>query len=130
MNFNEREIRKLPAKDKAYRVYDTNGNIPGLHVQVSAAGNKAYCLAYSSPTETGSNGKGKMLDGQPLEGFDYEFRSYQLIPYEPRRYHFKRAYHRSATTTPSNQKSDVVNTRLLGDASKPSCRQSQEIITK
>ena len=78
----------------------------------------------------GSNGKGKMLDGQPLEGFDYEFRSYQLIPYEPRRYHFKRAYHRSATTTPSNQKSDVVNTRLLGDASKPSCRQSQEIITK
>ncbi len=40
----------------------------------------------------GSNGKGKMLDGQPLEGFDYDFRSYQLIPYVPRAYHFKRQY--------------------------------------
>ncbi len=40
----------------------------------------------------GSNGKGKMLDGQPLEGFDYEFRSYQLQHYIPRAYHFKRGY--------------------------------------
>ena len=45
----------------------------------------------------GSNGKGKMQDGQPLEGYDYWFRSYMLIPYEPRRYHFKRRYTRKAT---------------------------------
>lgn len=75
----------------------------------------------------GSNGKGKMLDGQPLEGFDYEFRSYQLIAYEPRRYHFKRAYHRSALSNPSVQKLEAQNTRILTDASKPSCWQSQEI---
>lgn len=40
----------------------------------------------------GSNGKGKMLDGQPLDGYDYEFRSYQLTAYIPRAYHFKRKY--------------------------------------
>lgn len=41
----------------------------------------------------GSNGKGKMLDGQPLEGYRlYEFRSYQLVTYVPRAYHFKRQY--------------------------------------
>ena len=40
----------------------------------------------------GSNGKGKMLDGQPLDGFNYWFRSYQLIPYIPRTYHYKRGY--------------------------------------
>ncbi len=40
----------------------------------------------------GSNGKGKMLDGQPLDGYDYWFRSYQLLPYIPRAYHFKRKY--------------------------------------
>lgn len=52
----------------------------------------------------GSNGKGKMKDGQPLEGYRlYEFRSYQLKPYEPRTYHFKRQYrHRqSSSITPT-----------------------------
>lgn len=78
----------------------------------------------------GSNGKGKMLDGQPLNGFDYEFRSYQLIPYEPRRYHFKRQYNRSKLSNPSNQKPDVINTEILSDASKTACWQSQEIIGK
>ena len=35
----------------------------------------------------GSNGKGECRDGQPLEGYLlYEFRSYQLLPYEPRKY--------------------------------------------
>lgn len=47
----------------------------------------------------GSNGKGKMLDGQPLNGFDYEFRSYQLIAYIPRTYHFKRSYRMSKGDT-------------------------------
>lgn len=78
----------------------------------------------------GSNGKGKMLDGQPLDGFDYEFRSYQLVPYIPRRYHYIRPNHRSALSNPSNQNPDVVNTRLLSDASKLSYQQSQEIIGK
>lgn len=48
----------------------------------------------------GSNGKGNLRDGQPLEGFRlYEFRSYQLKPYLPRNYHFKRHYtkHKSST---------------------------------
>ena len=52
----------------------------------------------------GSNGKGKMLDGQPLNGFGYEFRSYQLIPYVPRNYHFKRGY------TMSKQDSRLTST--------------------
>jgi len=78
----------------------------------------------------GSNGKGKMLDGQPLNGFDYWFRSYQLIPYEPRRYHFIRPYHRSNGGKPSNQNPEFQSRKTLSAASKPSCRQSQEIIGK
>jgi len=48
----------------------------------------------------GSNGKGNMKDGQPLEGFRlYKFRSYQLKPYSPRKYHFKRVYRRRQSPT-------------------------------
>ena len=57
----------------------------------------------------GSNAKGDHFatNGQPLDGFsEYKFRSYQLIPYVPRRYHFKRQYTRksvSGINKPSNQ---------------------------
>ena len=66
----------------------------------------------------GSNGKGKMKDGQPLEGFNiYEFRSYQLKPYLPRAYHHKRRYRRrqplTTQTTTSNH-----------------CELSQEFVSK
>ena len=41
------------------------------------------CMKYT----LGSNGKGKLKDGQPLEGFRlYQFRSFQLEPYIPRKY--------------------------------------------
>ena len=55
---------------------------------------------------------------------------YKLIPYEPRRYHFKRQYHRSKLSNPSNPNPEFVNTKILSDASKMACRQSQEIIGK
>lgn len=43
----------------------------------------------------GSNGRGNTKDGQPLDGIQhYTFRSYQLKPYIPRKYHFKRKYTR------------------------------------
>ena len=43
----------------------------------------------------GSNGKGEARDGQPLDGIQfYEFRSYMLLAYKPRYYHFKRQYRR------------------------------------
>lgn len=52
----------------------------------------------------GSNGKGKMKDGQPLEGFRlYEFRSYQLQPYLARNYHFKRVYKRKQSSSITKQ---------------------------
>lgn len=73
----------------------------------------------------GSNGKGKMLDGQPLEGYRlYEFRSYQLIPYVPRAYHFIRPYHKketnfvTGTNSPSTQKLAVESPTGL----KPTAR--------
>lgn len=43
----------------------------------------------------GSNGRGPSRDGQPLQGYqDYWFRSYQMVAYEPRRYHYHRQYRR------------------------------------
>lgn len=84
----------------------------------------------------GSNAKGSHFatNGQPLDGFsEYKFRSYQLIAYIPRRYHFIRPYHRKnvvASTTPLNQNPEFINSRLLGDASKRSCCSSPEIIGK
>lgn len=43
----------------------------------------------------GSNGRGDTAgDGNPLNGIAYEFRSYMLLPYQPRRYHHIRKYHR------------------------------------
>ena len=46
----------------------------------------------------GNNGKGRFkLTGNPVKGFqDYFFRSYMLIPYEPRKYG-KRKYRMSKT---------------------------------
>lgn len=42
----------------------------------------------------GSNGRGESKDGNPQDGFAaYEFRSYMLLPYQPRRYHYHRCYH-------------------------------------
>lgn len=65
----------------------------------------------------GSNGKGKMNDGQPLEGYAYEFRSYQLKPYLARNYHFRRRYTRHET---SSTKAEVLKSSF----------QSQEIVAK
>jgi hypothetical protein len=45
----------------------------------------------------GSNGRGETADGQPLEGYrPYEFRSYMLVAYQPRKYG-KRKYRMSQT---------------------------------
>jgi len=81
----------------------------------------------------GSNGKGKLLDGQPLEGFRlYEFRSFQLIPYVPRRYHFKRPYVRKAGE--ANVKIKAVKTDGMSNASSSGfsghSHLSQEILSK
>lgn len=77
----------------------------------------------------GSNGKGKMKDGQPLEGFtQYEFRSYQLKPYTPRKYRFKRRRH-SKLTTPSNQILPSPNAMVLTKGSNRASRLSQEIVS-
>ncbi len=43
----------------------------------------------------GSNGRGACADGQPLNGYDYEFRSYMLV--YPRHYHYKRQYQIQST---------------------------------
>ena len=50
----------------------------------------------------GSNNRGvNSGNGNSLEGFtDYWFRSYQMLPYEPRHYHFHRKY---------NHKSDIIS---------------------
>lgn len=52
----------------------------------------------------GSNARGKMAgDGDPRWGFrSYWFRSYQLEPYVPRDYHFKRPY-KKCLETPQNR---------------------------
>ena len=52
----------------------------------------------------GSNARGATAgDGDPRWGYwSYWFRSYQLIPYEPRPYHFKRPY-KKGTDKPLNQ---------------------------
>lgn len=59
----------------------------------------------------GSNARGwSAHNGNPLEGLEYEFRSYQLIPYIPRRYHFKRHYQiRTAKTRDINNNKDIQN---------------------
>lgn len=44
---------------------------------------RAQCNYYT----IGSNGRGNMADGQPLDGYKlYEFRSYMLVRYSPRQY--------------------------------------------
>jgi len=55
----------------------------------------------------GSNSKGFFAtDGNPLDGYtDYQFRSYQLFPYVPRQYHFKRKYVRKANVKNEGLKS-------------------------
>jgi len=69
----------------------------------------------------GSNSKGTFAsDGNPLNGFtQYKFRSYQLVKYEPRRYHFKRKYNhknQSGSTTPLNPNPDSQD--IVGQASR------------
>lgn len=53
----------------------------------------------------GSNGQGANPDGgNPQDGYSaYWFRSYMLLPYTPRRYHFKRQYHHLATISSGQQ---------------------------
>ena len=65
----------------------------------------------------GSNGKGNMKDGQPLEGFEYEFRSYQLKPYKPRPYHFKRRYrrHQASTTQPIVSRACCLSQKIVSN---------------
>jgi len=53
----------------------------------------------------GSNGHGRLADGQPQDGIEYLFRSYQLEKYEPRQYHFKRKYTMRADDTRLTAKS-------------------------
>ena len=52
----------------------------------------------------GSNCRGVNTgNGHPTEGYsDYWFRSYQMLPYQPRRYHFKRQYNRHNLDTISS----------------------------
>ena len=74
----------------------------------------------------GSNCSGANTgNGNPLNGFnDYWFRSYQLVAYQPRRYHFIR--HRQATKS-KNSDSISLNTR---QAVKGIRNQSREIVSK
>jgi len=84
----------------------------------------------------GSNAKGDKFttNGNPLDGYtDYEFRSYQLISYVPRHYHFKRAYTRKSvalSATPSNQNLQQQGAEILGTPARQPWRPSQEIIGK
>lgn len=84
----------------------------------------------------GSNAKGNVFttDGNPLNGFTgYEFRSYQLIPYIPRQYHFKRQYTRKSVTginKPSVKNPELKGAEGLGMPARQPCRQSLEIVGK
>lgn len=89
---------------------------------------KSKCNYYT----LGSNARGEHFatNGQPLDGFsEYKFRSYQLIAYVPRRYHFKRQYTRQ--NKPVNKtNSRLANSLPLPTPSSQPCRLSQEIVAE
>ena len=69
----------------------------------------------------GSNGRGACADGQPLEGYDYKFRSYMMLPYTPRQYHFKRHYKRvqSSIISCDIQQGGQTDRGIVGCLDKP-----------
>ncbi|GAH69256.1 unnamed protein product, partial [marine sediment metagenome] len=80
----------------------------------------------------GSNAKGEAFtrNGNPLDGFtDYEFRSFQMIPYEPRRYgkrQYKMAADDSRLTHKIRPLENADNVKPHGTPASQPSRQSLE----